>query len=197
MEVTVRTPPPLSIYFEDDYKLENHLEIFESHMFLTTERAISTQSYLPKVQFSVGLAESKSVITSFDSRDARRQALQKFNACLSNHKGRRPNKYDVGCFLGTFQVDTEDEDDAGMYIKTGLFLHPKLFIAFARQLAGFVVEFSARCHRAAAVSPHFFQNSRYPHFHFLYEKIEGTGDESLLQHYLYDKMNKVNRYKIR
>lgn len=197
MEVIVRKAPPLNIYLVDDYAIQNHLEVFESHMFLTTERAVQSQLYIPNVSFSVGLAENKSMNTNYDACTTRQEALKKFNTCLYNHLGRRPNRGDVGCFLGTFQADVEDEDDVGFYILAYLRLRPRLFVDWARQLAGFVVEFSARTRRAAAVTPHFFQNKRYPHFHFLYEKKDGTDDENLLQRYLYDKLNKVGKFNIK
>lgn len=197
IKTDIRKAPPLSIYFENDYAIRNHLEIFESHMFLTTDKAVQSQSFIPEVSFAAGLVESKSVNGTFASRDTRIHALRQFNSCILGHKGRRPGKSDVGCFLGTFQADIEDGENIGTLIMAYRTLQPWIFIDFARQLSGFVVEFSARTRRAAAVTPHFFQNNRYPHFHFLYEKREGTDDECLLQHYLYDRMNRVNKFKIR
>ena len=195
MKATVIKPPPLSLFLEDDYIMKNHLEIFESHMFLTTEHAVQTQSFIPKIPFAVGLAENKSINTDYDSQETRLQALQQFNTCLFNHKGRRPHNGDVGCFLGTFQVDTDDEEDAEMYILAYRRFQPRMYVDFAKKLSGFIVEFSSRSHRITAVTPHFFQNYRYPHFHFLYEKIEDTDDENLLQRYLYDKLNNICRFK--
>ena len=197
MEVIVRKAPPLNIYLVDDYAMQNHLEIFESHMFLTTERAMQSQFYIPNVSFSVGLVENKSMNTNYDACTIRQEALKKFNACLNKHLGRRPNRGDVGCFIGTFYADFEDEEDVRSYILACLRLRPSLFVDWARQLAGFVVEFSALTRRAAAVTPHFFQNKRYPNFHFLYEKKDGTDDENLLQRYLYDKLNKVGKFNIK
>lgn len=87
MKATVIKPPPLSLFLEDDYIMKNHLEIFESHMFLTTEHAVQTQSFIPKIPFAVGLAENKSINTDYDSQETRRQALQQFNTCLFYHCG--------------------------------------------------------------------------------------------------------------
>ena len=194
---TVPLIPELYLHLEDDYPLESHLQIFESHMFLTTEWSMHSHSIIPKISFSVGLAEDKSIRGSYDSLKERRQALKKFNACLLRHKGHKPSNSDIGCFLGLFHAESDVFEDAMVFVDASLELRPNVFDDWARRLSGYIVEFSSRTRRAAAVTPHFYQNERFPHFHFLYEKRDGTDDENLLQHYLYDKINKVSKYKIR
>jgi len=194
---TVSLPPQLGIHLEDDYPIETYLQIFESHMFLTSEHAMQSQSFIPDVPFAVGLAEEKSVRGRFGSLSERRMALKKFNARLLAHKGHKPNKTDVGCFLGLFHVDAESIEDASLFLDVSLEIRPKAYEDWARRLAGYVVEFSSRTRRVAAVVPHFHQNNRFPHFHFLYEKIDGTGDENHLQRYLYDKINRVSKFKVK
>lgn len=187
----------LHLHLENDFLIENYLQVFESHMFLTTEHFIQSQAFIPPVPFAVGLAENKSFKGVWDSLPERRLALKQFNAGLYSHKGRRPNNGDVGSFLGRFYTDTGDIADSILSVDSCLELFPIFFTDLSRRLSGYIVEFSAQTRRLAAVTPHFYQSNRYPHFHFLYEKQDGTDDENYLQRYLYDKINKVSKFKIR
>lgn len=185
MEVEVYTyPPRLTIYIEDDFPLESHLEIFESHMFLTAPGSIQRQDRIPDVSFAVGGGSMKSQhhnwYYKYGSLEERKKALSDFNTSLKEHLGRRPVKTDVGCFLITF----EDPDDARFYS-----IMPKWVHGLTKELSNYIIDFSRKYDRVAAITPHFYQQQRYPHFHCLYEKVKGTKDDNLLQDYIKSRIN--------
>lgn len=166
----------VKMFMEPDFPLTSYLQMFEAHMFSTTGRMQLKQEKFPDYVLPVyDGREGKKF--HFDDVNSRSGAMQYLNKSLKAHLGHNPTKDDVGNFLVVW--NTID----------GLFkekLDIPVIIIDYQKIIPIIREFSFKNDRVVAVTPHFFQNDRWPHLHVMYERKPGEDNamqEFILEHW--------------
>ena len=154
---------PICLSIGDDYLLQGTITHFEAYMFATADKHIREHTSFDEELVLVDGNRSNQII-SMTNLNGRKLALAQFNNIAQRQIPSIPKPTDLSCCMVDFFDEKNIYDD--MEIREAYAELKDMFLKWMRDND-----------RVAVMVQHFYQGTRVPHVHILYQRDKGKCSE--------------------